>query len=518
MPFRLGLVGEHISSSLSPILFSWAFQHSDTSGSYTLFDFPRRIARSFFTNARVDWDGLNVTAPHKDLAYSLCDELSETARTARAVNTLVRKQSKLLGYNTDVAGFRFALEKKLEQVDRVERVLVIGTGGAARACLIGLAQLAHPSEICISSRKPAEALVKLDGALPSNMYATFLTTSKARRRLPDFDLVVQATPIGHAARPGFAMEPPLTFKRGALVFDLIYSPRKTLFMEAADAFDCQTENGLVMLLAQAARELSNLDWQTIPARACATRTSSGTSQIMIRFLTAGESHGPFLTGILEGMPAGLEISEDEIARDLARRQLGHGRGDRMKIEQDCARILSGVRYGKTLGSPITLQIENRDWQNWTDKMSIADPGEAARIPRLTNPRPGHADLAGSIKYHQNDIRNIIERSSARETAMRVALGAICRKFLCEFGIEIHAHVVNIGGVTAPAAPINEGADFWKCVEESPVRCADPAAEKKMMEVIDRAIESKDTVGGIFRGCRNWNASRSWKLCSLRQKT
>jgi chorismate synthase len=218
---------------------------------------------------------------------------------------------------------------------------------------------------------------------------------------------------------------------------------------------------------------------------------------MIRFLTAGESHGPALTGILEGMPADLEITEEEIARDLARRQLGHGRGDRMMIEQDRAKILSGVRYGKTLGSPIALIIENRDWQNWTEKMSVADPGEAKRIPRLTNPRPGHADLAGSIKYHQNDIRNVIERSSARETAMRVALGAICRKFLCEFGIEIHAHVVNIGGVEAAASPRDADADFWNHVESNPVRCADEMAAKKMIELIDRAIENKDTVGGVF---------------------
>ncbi|MCC6475763.1 shikimate dehydrogenase [bacterium] len=252
MSFRLGLVGENISSSLSPILFSWAFQNADAPGSYTLFDFPRRLARSFFTNARVDWDGLNVTAPHKDLAFTLCDELSETARTARAVNTLVRKQSKLIGHNTDVAGFRFALERRLEQVDRVERVLMIGTGGAARACLVGMAQLAHPKEICIASRKPAEAIVKLDGVLPVNISPTVVTISNAKKRLPDFDLIIQATPVGHFSRPGFAIEPPLTFKRGALVFDLIYSPRKTLFLEAAQAFDCQTENGLVMLLAQAA--------------------------------------------------------------------------------------------------------------------------------------------------------------------------------------------------------------------------------------------------------------------------
>ncbi len=219
---------------------------------------------------------------------------------------------------------------------------------------------------------------------------------------------------------------------------------------------------------------------------------------MIRFLTAGESHGPGLTGILEGMPAGLTLSEAEIAFDLARRQRGHGRGGRMKIEMDYARITSGVRYGLTLGSPIALFIENRDWENWRDKMSVADPGAEKRIDRLASPRPGHADYAGSIKYHQDDIRNVIERSSARETTMRVALAAICRKFLSEFGVRVYSHVVKIGGVEAAqlAHDANLAEHFAK-VEESPVRCGDSIAERKMIEIIDRATEAKDTVGGEF---------------------
>lgn len=219
---------------------------------------------------------------------------------------------------------------------------------------------------------------------------------------------------------------------------------------------------------------------------------------MIRFLTSGESHGPCLTGILEGMPAGLAITETEIARDLARRQKGHGRGGRMKIETDFAHIVGGVRYGLTIGSPIALSIENRDWENWREKMAIEDPGADKRIEKLSSPRPGHADFAGSIKYQQDDIRNIIERSSARETTMRVALAAICRKFFAEFGVNVYSHVVKIGGVEAPALrksqPLEE---FFARVEESPVRCGDRDAEKRMMEVIDRAVETKDTVGGVF---------------------
>ncbi|MCB1059404.1 MAG: chorismate synthase [Calditrichaeota bacterium] len=219
---------------------------------------------------------------------------------------------------------------------------------------------------------------------------------------------------------------------------------------------------------------------------------------MIRFLTAGETHGPGLTGILDGMPAGLAITEAEIKIDLLRRQKGYGRGSRMKIEHDHAKILGGVRYGKTLGAPIALFIENRDWENWKEKMSIEDPGEGNRIDKLTNPRPGHADFAGSIKYHHDDIRNVIERSSARETAMRVALAAICRKFLSEFGIRVFSHVVKIGGVDA--APMRTDVsleEYFAQVEASSVRCGDQVADKKMVDLIDDAVIKKDTLGGVF---------------------
>lgn len=252
MSYRFGLIGEHIASSLSPVLFSWAFQHTGTAGSYTLFDFPRRLARSFLERARVDWDGLNVTAPHKDLAYSVCDEHSETARAAHSVNALVRRGGKLFGYNTDVAGFRYALEQKLEVAAQANRVLIIGTGGAARACLVAVSQVLSPTEIAVASRRPTDALERIASVKIVPYSPTLMTPAKARKHLHEFDVVIQATPIGHNAFPGFPLEPPLAFKPGALVFDLIYSPRKTLFLEAAASFNAQTENGLVMLLAQAA--------------------------------------------------------------------------------------------------------------------------------------------------------------------------------------------------------------------------------------------------------------------------
>lgn len=218
---------------------------------------------------------------------------------------------------------------------------------------------------------------------------------------------------------------------------------------------------------------------------------------MIRYLTAGESHGQALVGILEGMPAGLEISEAEIAVDLRRRQLGYGRGERMKIEKDHARILTGVRYGKTLGSPIALLIENKDWPNWKDIMSVETQAGQPEPP-LTTPRPGHADYAGALKYRHKDIRNVIERSSARETAMRVALAAVCRKFFACFDIAVASHVIRLGGIESnaavesmTAAQINEAADA------SPLRCLDKQAEKLMIGKIDRAKSDGDTLGGVF---------------------
>ncbi|MBI2910419.1 MAG: chorismate synthase [Chloroflexi bacterium] len=212
---------------------------------------------------------------------------------------------------------------------------------------------------------------------------------------------------------------------------------------------------------------------------------------MFRFLTAGESHGKALTVIIDGVPAGLPLDEDCIAADLSRRQGGYGRGGRMKIERDRAEILSGVRHGLTLGSPISLLIPNRDWENWTKVMGVSlAEGEVEPVTRL---RPGHADLAGAIKYGQRDVRNILERASARETAVRVAAGAVARRFLWEFGIQVHSHTVAIGGCQARTP----GQVDWDAVEASPVRCADDAAEETMMAAIDEAKAAGDTLGGAF---------------------
>ena len=211
---------------------------------------------------------------------------------------------------------------------------------------------------------------------------------------------------------------------------------------------------------------------------------------MIRFLTAGESHGQGLAIIVEGIPAALDLTEDDINRHLARRQRGYGRGGRMLIEQDRVHIVSGVRHGKTLGSPIAMTIENKDWVNWQEKMSVS-PIES-EVDRVTRLRPGHADLPGAMKYGFEDVRNVLERASARETAARVAAGSVAMRLLDEFGVNLYSHVLSIGGEWANVEwPID-----WRQVEESEVRCSDEVAAKKMMAIIDEAKEAGDTVGGV----------------------
>ncbi|MEA3319030.1 MAG: chorismate synthase [Bacillota bacterium] len=219
----------------------------------------------------------------------------------------------------------------------------------------------------------------------------------------------------------------------------------------------------------------------------------------MRYLTAGESHGPQLTTILEGVPAGLPLTVEDINDDLARRQKGHGRGRRMQIEKDTVDILSGVRHGQTLGSPITLAVTNDDWKHWTKIMGIEplskeDQDEVKR--KVTKPRPGHADLNGAIKYGHRDMRNVLERSSARETTVRVAAGAVARKFLAELGIKVAGHVTEIGGVKAEPQPIINLDDLKAQTEASPVRCYDKKVEQEMMDAIDTAKENGDSIGGI----------------------
>jgi chorismate synthase len=214
----------------------------------------------------------------------------------------------------------------------------------------------------------------------------------------------------------------------------------------------------------------------------------------LHLTTAGESHGPGLTCIIEGLPAGLELDRDAINRDLARRQLGHGRGGRMKIERDQAEITGGVRHGRTLGGPIALQVINRDYANWEERMNPW-PVEAD-LPEVHLPRPGHADLVGTQKYGLSDVRDILERASARETAARVAGGAVAKAYLRALGAEVYSHVIQITSVQAPRRDDLKAQDF-EHVDESPVRCLDPEATKQMVAEINALRKANESLGGVF---------------------
>ncbi|MGN6373220.1 MAG: chorismate synthase [Solirubrobacteraceae bacterium] len=217
--------------------------------------------------------------------------------------------------------------------------------------------------------------------------------------------------------------------------------------------------------------------------------------MLIRLITAGESHGPGLTCVVEGLPAGLELRPQDINQDMARRQLGHGRGGRMKIEKDAAEVTSGVRHGRTLGGPIALAVNNRDYANWEERMSPWPVD--AEVAEVHLPRPGHADLVGTQKYKQTDVRNILERASARETAARVAGGALCKAYLGALGVQVRSHVVQIASVHAPEPERELALEDFERVDDSPVRCLDADASGAMVAEINTLRKANESLGGVF---------------------
>ena len=217
---------------------------------------------------------------------------------------------------------------------------------------------------------------------------------------------------------------------------------------------------------------------------------------MLRYLTGGESHGRGLAAIIEGIPSGLPLTAEDVDRDLARRQRGYGRGGRMRIEQDRVEFLSGVRKGRTLGNPLTLLIRNKDWENWKDIMA-PEPGPPVTEKVVTCPRPGHADLVGAIKYNHRDIRNVLEKASARETAIRVAVGGVAKRLLAEVGMHVYSYTVAIGSVTLSRDSTLSTEELFERAEKSEVRCPDEAASEKMVEKIREAKHKGDTLGGVF---------------------
>jgi chorismate synthase len=217
---------------------------------------------------------------------------------------------------------------------------------------------------------------------------------------------------------------------------------------------------------------------------------------MLRYLTAGESHGEALVAFLSGLPAGLEVDQAFLDRELWRRQQGYGRGGRMKIERDTAHILSGVRHGKTIGSPISIQLENRDWKNWQESLPVGE-GDPARHKRVASPRPGHADLAGALKYNFSEARYVLERASARESAARVAIGALAKAFLRALGIEVLSHVVAVGNQSMQEQVPWEKIQALYRLDEILLNCADPEIQKSMKEEVDKVLKTGDSVGGVF---------------------
>ena len=246
---------------------------------------------------------------------------------------------------------------------------------------------------------------------------------------------------------------------------------------------------------------------------------------MFRFLTAGESHGPALTLIVDGLPSGVEISADAINHQLRRRQSGHGRGGRMQIEKDEAEITGGVRLGRTLGGPVALTIRNRDWPNWTEAMRVMAPPPGstdAALRRVRHPRPGHADLAGALKTGTHDVRDVLERASARETTSRVAAGSLARQFLQPFGVLLASHTLGVGSVLAPRDKEVPWESIAAIPDDAPMRCADAGLEAAMIQEVDRARAAKDSVGGIFQvvargvppglgSCRLWDTRLEARL-------
>jgi len=217
---------------------------------------------------------------------------------------------------------------------------------------------------------------------------------------------------------------------------------------------------------------------------------------MLRYFTAGESHGEALIAFLSGLPAGLEVDQAFIDRELWRRQQGYGRGGRMKIERDTAHILSGVRHGKTIGSPISIQLDNKDWKNWQEALPVSE-GDPARHKRVASPRPGHADLAGALKYNFSEARYVLERASARESAARVAIGAIAKTFLRKLGVEVLSHVVAVGHESLQSQVLWEQIQALNTQEDILLNCADPEIEQRMKEEVEKVLKTGDSVGGVF---------------------
>ena len=547
MTNRVVLIGHPVAHSFSAAMQQAAFDALEIDARYELWDRrPMDLAAAIAELRGEAFLGANITIPHKEHTVPLMDRLTEEAQATGAVNVISRDGKKLVGHNTDVAGFKVALDKVVGRQKMPRHAVILGAGGAARAVVYALITEGF-QRIVIFNRHlhRGEGLVRHFNRSAAHMDLRAMPwhESVLEAELSKTKLVVNATAVGHVA--GETPIPAELLPPDLMVIDLIYNPPQTQLLKDALAARDAVLGGELMLLQQGARafelwtgkaapievmqaELERVrehGLQQVPidmgpngngttgvdlpsSETSAPGAASKTDVSRLRFLTAGESHGPALAATLEGVPAGLALTAEAIGVDLARRQRGYGRGARStSIEHDRAEILAGVRHGMTLGSPILLLIRNRDWENWTRVMQVealtdeqaaelaalAAGGDRKAAP-VTRLRAGHADLAGAVKYGFDDVRNVLERASARETAARVAAGAVARAFLSQLGIDVWSHTTAIGSAASGRALDTRSRDE---AEASPLRCLDAAAEQSMIEEIDRARSSGDTVGGVF---------------------
>jgi len=467
------VIGHPITHSLSPVMHNAAFKALRLDSCYIALDVIPEGLGDFIKGLKAtNVLGVNITIPHKENAIEYLDELSEEATVLNTVNTIKVTNGRLFGYNTDIVGF----ERCLEGIDvSKSSALIIGAGGAGKAVAYALCRL-NINRLYITNRTEEKGQ-KLVRFIDKVFNREAQSIPFGQWNLPEApDIIVNTTPIGMKGIGGSINIPYHIIKKGAMVIDLIYNPPKTELLKTAERLGARVQNGLKMLVYQGAASF-NLDRNRTPNR----RDGKGYTGVCMRFLTAGESHGRAIITIVEGIPSGFPLSKEDIDVELARRRQGYGRGNRMNIEPERCEIYAGLRNNRTIGSPIAIILENVDWQKIQ--------------PPLTTPRPGHADLPGSIKYNTRDIRDIWERSSARETTARVMAGAIAKKILKELGIRIISYTKRIGSVEMKSPLSLE--EIEKSLETSPVRCPDKEVSEKMIQLIDEARERGDTLGGIF---------------------
>ena len=507
MTKRVVLIGHPVAHSLSGAMQQAAFDELGIDAKYELWDRPPiELADAIGELRGDDFLGANVTIPHKERVVPMVDRLTEEASFTGAVNTLTSEGKRLIGHNTDVAGFKVALDKLVGRQKMPRQAVILGAGGGGRAVVYGLIREGF-QRIVVFNRHlhRAEGLVKHFGRTAAHMELRAMPWHELiiEAELAKTKVLINATSIGLTSDtspiPAEALHAEL------LVLDLIYN--RTRLLRDAEVAGATVADGELMLLHQGAAAFTLWTGQPAPldlmqaklaeARAGGLRSPRANRPANRRRPRRSDRLSlPHRWGVARagarghgrGRPAGLELSEDAIAIDLSRRQKGYGRGARQTIEQDRAEILGGVRHGRTLGSPVLLLVRNRDWENWTQVMQVgALDDEAAEVLRVraeggdkratpvTRVRPGHADLAGALKYGFNDVRNVLERASARETAARVAAGAVARAFLRELGIEVWSFTAEVGGVAVDPANCTRPREE---ADASPLRCPDPAAEAR----------------------------------------